>query len=160
MGFRTWVAHNDKAIEYNGKKLGETEGVIFRLEDIPLLTAFNDAVRAALFIDIIWFRNSKFMPAVIEIEHTTRVTSGLARMKNFQDHLPKFDSRWVIAAADEDRDLVITECNKPQFRSLNAQFFPYSAIEELYSLCQRRKIMGINDEFLDCFMEPSLLSEP
>jgi len=132
------------------------DGVLFRLEDVQLLAAFNDAVKAALFIDVIWFRNAKFMPAVIEIEHTTGVTSGLARMKNFQDRLPQFPSRWVIAAADEDRDRVMTECDKPQLRSLKAQFFPYSAVDELYSLCQRRKIRGVNDDFLDCFMEPCL----
>jgi type II restriction enzyme len=115
---------------------------------------FDDAVRAALMIDVIWFRNATFMPAVIEIEHTTGVTSGLTRMKNFQDRLPQFPTRWVIAAADEDRDKVIVESNKPQFRSLRAQFFPYSAIDELYSLSQRRKLQGVTDEFLDCFMEP------
>jgi len=55
---------------------------------------FDDAVRAALMIDVIWFRNATFMPAVIEIEHTTGVTSGLTRMKNFQDRLPQFPTRW------------------------------------------------------------------
>lgn len=156
LGFKTWVAQNDKAIMYKGKRLGEMEGVLLRLEDVQLLSSFNDAVKAALLIDLIWFRNAKFMPAVIEIEHTTGVTSGLTRMKNFQDRLPPFPTRWVIAAADEDRQKVMTECNKPQFQSLNAQFFPYSAVDELYSLCQRRKIKGVNDEFLDCFMEPCL----
>lgn len=156
LGFKTWVAQNDKGIVYKGKKLGEMDGVLLRLEDVKLLEAFDDAIRAALLIDVIWFRNTKFMPAVIEIEHSTGVTSGLARMKNFQDRIPEFRTRWVIAAPDEDREKVLTECNKPQFRSLNAQFFPYSGVDELYSLCQRRKIRGVGDEFLDCFMEQSL----
>lgn len=156
LGFKTWVAQNDKAIVYKGKRLGEMDGVLMRLEDVQLLSSFKDAVKAALLIDLIWFRNAKFMPAVIEIEHTTGVTSGLTRMKNFQDRLPPFPTRWVIAASDEDRQKVITECNKPQFQSLDAQFFPYSAVDELYSLCQKRKIKGVNDEFLDCFMEPCL----
>lgn len=156
LGFRTWVAQNDKAIMYKGKRLGEMDGVLVRLEDVQLLSSFNDAVKAALLIDAVWFRNAKFMPAVIEIEHTTGVTSGLSRMKNFQDCLPQLLTRWVIAAPDEDRDKVMKESNKPQFRSLNTQFFPYSAVDELYSLCQRRKLKGVNDEFLDCFMEPCL----
>jgi type II restriction enzyme len=76
-------------------------------------------------------------------------------MQNFKDRIPQYkDTRWVIAAADEDRDKVMQECNLPQFKALNAQFFPYSAVDELYSLCQRRKIKGMNDDFLDCFMEP------
>lgn len=156
LGFKTWVAQNDKAIVYKGKKLGEMDGVVVRLEDVQLLQAYQDAVKAALLIDVVWFRNAKFMPAVIEIEHTTGVTSGLTRMQNFKDRIPPFPTRWVIAAADEDRDKVMQECNKPQFKGLNAQFLPYTSVDELYSLCQRRKIKGIDDEFLDCFMEPCL----
>jgi type II restriction enzyme len=154
LGFKTWVAQNDQGIVYKDKRLGEMEGVLVRLGDVPLLAAFQDAVNAAKLIDVVWFRNARFMPAVIEIEHTTGVTSGLTRMKNFKDRIPQYPTRWVIAAADEDRDKVIQECNKPQFIDMNAQFFPYSAVDELYSLCQRRKIKGVNDDFLDCFMEP------
>ena len=93
---------------------------------------------------------------VIEVEHTTGVVTGLSRMKNFQDKAPNVFTRWVIAAADEDREKVLKECNKPQFQSLRAQYLPYSAVDELYSLCQRRKIKSVTDEFLDCFMEPCL----
>lgn len=94
------------------------------------------------------------MPAVIEVEHSTGVTSGLTRMKGFQDALPAFPTRYVIVAADEDREKVIREANREQFKSLNARFFPYSAVEELYGLCQRRKLRGVTEEFLDTFMEP------
>jgi type II restriction enzyme len=154
LGFRIWVAQNDRTIQYNNSKLCEWEGVIKTLKDEKLLVAYNDAIKAALFIDCIWFRNSKFMPAVIEIEHSTGVTSGLSRMKNFQDLIPHYrDTRWVIAAPDEDRVKVTQEANKSQFKTLDTKFFPYSSIEELYSLCERRKVSGVNDQFLDCFME-------
>lgn len=157
LGFRTWIAQNDRGIEYKGKRLGELDGVVVSLEDERVVSAFDNAVRAALLIDCIWFRNRRFMPAVIEVEHTTGVRSGLTRMKNLQDTLPRYDdTRWVIAAPDEDRNEVLAKCNEPQFHSLNAKFFPYSAIEELYLLCQRRKIRGVSDEFLDCYMESCL----
>jgi type II restriction enzyme len=158
LGFRSWVAQNDKGLIYNGKKLGEMESVIGSLQTEKLISPYDNAVRAALMIDCIWFRNSLFMPAVIEVEHTTGITSGLSRMKNLQDLLPRFETRYVIAAPDEDRHKVLKECNKPQFKSLNAYFFPYSAVEELCSLSQRRKIKGVNDEFLECFMENTLLA--
>lgn len=156
LGFKTWVAQNDKGITYKGMKIGEMDGVIVRLEDIRLLTSFDEAIKAALLIDCIWFKNGKLMPAVIEVEHTTGVTSGLTRMQNLKTKLPPFPTRYVIAAADEDREKVLTECNREQFRDLKAQFFPYSAIEELYSLCQRRKIRGVSEEFIDSFMEQTL----
>ncbi len=156
LGFRTWIAQNDKGIIYDDKRLGESEGVISSLKDEQLMMAFNEAIKAALMIDCIWFRNAKFMPAVMEIEHSTGVTSGLSRMKNFKDKFPPFPTRYVIVAADDERKKVVQESNKEQFKDLDIRFFSYSAVEELYSLCERRKLRGVNDEFLDCFMEPVL----
>jgi type II restriction enzyme len=155
LGFRTWIARNDKGLKYGDKRIGELDGVVLKLDNEQLLMAYDEAVRAALQIDCIWFRNSHFMPAVIEVEHSTGVTSGLTRMKNLQSHIPHIQTRWVIAAPDEDRDKVLREANKPDFKSLDVQFFPYSAVDELYSLVQRRKLTkaNINDSFLDCFFE-------
>lgn len=157
LGFRTWVASNDKGILYNNKRIGEMKGVVPKLEDEQMLRAYSDAAKAALLIDCIWFRNGQAMPAVLEVEHSTGVTSGLTRMKNFYDRIPKFqDVRWVIVASDEDREKVMREANKPQFLDLKTQYMSYSSVEELHSLCQRRKIHGVNDKFLDCFMESCL----
>lgn len=158
LGFRTWIARNDKGIIYNKKKIGEMDGVIGELDGEALIAPHKGAIHAAMLIDCIWFRNAKFMPAVIEIEHTTGVTSGLTRMKNLQDSLPPFYTRWVVAAPDEDRDKVVQEANKPMFHPLHTWYFPYSAIEELYNLCLRRHITGksVNESFLESFMEPCL----
>lgn len=159
LGYKTWIAQNDKGIIYNNKRIGEMDGVIPSLQSSgTVISAFTDALRAALLIDCIWFKNARLMPAVIEIEHSTGVTSGLTRMKGFQDLLPPFPTRYVIVAPDEDRDKVVREANRGQFQSLNAKFFPYSSVEELYALCQRRKIRGISEEFLDCYMEPIIQS--
>ena len=89
----------------------------------------------------------------MEVEHTTGVTSGLNRMKNFHDHIPPIGSRYVIVAPDEDRDHVLAEGRKPMFKDMDVRFFPYSSVEELYILCQRRHLKGITKEFLDCYME-------
>jgi hypothetical protein len=154
LGFRTWVATNDRGIEYAGQKIALRSGVISNLGAEQVLSAYPDAVKSANFIDCIWFRNGKLMPAVIEIEHSTGITSGLARMKGFYDLGPALkDIRWTIVAPDEDRQKVIQEANREQFKPLNTKFFPYSAVEELYSLCERRRPKGVTDAFLDCFME-------
>jgi len=118
LGFRTWVARNDQGITYGNKKVGELDGIVVSLEQENLLKAWGDAVKAAMHIDCIWFRNGKFMPAVMEVEHSTGVTSGLTRMKGLQDHIPQYPTRWVIVAPDEDRGKVMKEANKPQFRDL------------------------------------------
>ena len=154
LGFRTWIAQNDKGIIYKNKRLGELEGVIVNLGDEKLVASYPDAVKAASLIDCVWFKNGRLMPAVIEVEHSTGVTSGLTRMKGFQDKLPPFPTRYVIVAPDEDREKVAREANREQFKKLNVRFFPYSAVEEMYGLCQRRRLLGVTEEFLDTFMEP------
>lgn len=154
--FRIWVAQNDKGIIYNGVRIGEMTSVVPALEDERILQAYEKARKAAMLIDCIWFQNERFMPAVFEIEHTTGVRSGLVRMKGLQDAIPPIQTRWVIVAPDEARDKVLKEANMEQFSSLDAQFLPYSGVEELYSLAQRNRLMGVSDKFLDGFIEPCL----
>lgn len=154
LSFRTWVALGDQGIKYKDKRLGDMDGVVDRLSDLPQVQSYPSAIEAAKFIDVIWFKNGKLMPAAIEIEHSTGVTSGLTRMKGLQDALPPYPIRYVVVAADDDRQRVVDQANREQFRSLQTRYFSYSAVEELYSLCQRRKLKGVTEEFLDSFMEP------
>lgn len=153
LGYETWIAQNDKGIKYQGKALLEHEGILKSISEKPLVGPFVGAMAAGRFIDCIWFDGDKQIPAVMEVEHTTGVTSGLDRMKNFHDHIPPVGSRYVIVAPDEDRDHVLAESRKPMFKDMDIRFFPYSSVEELYILCQRRHLKGITDEFLDCYME-------
>lgn len=154
LGFRTWIAQNDKGIIYKDKPLIEQNGIIPLLNnDENVISAFPDAVNNAKFIDCIWFQNHRFLPAVMEVEHTTGVTSGLTRMKGLQDAIPAINTRYVIVASDDDREKVVEEVNRPQFQSLDARFFSYSAVEELYYICTHRNLHGVTQEFLDCYME-------
>jgi type II restriction enzyme len=156
LGFRTWVAQNDRGYKYGQKTIGNLDGVINRLSDERVMASYQEAIDAAKLIDCIWFKNGRLMPAVMEVEHSTGVTSGLNRMQKFQKLGPALqDVRWVIVAADEDRNDVLRKANDPQFSSLETRYFSYSAVEELYSLCRRRGLSNhsVNEKFLDCFME-------
>lgn len=153
LDFRTYVARNDQGIICENKRLGEHPSVVVDLSSERMLKEYPESVRNALLIDCIWFKNGRLMPAVIEIEHSTGVTSGLTRMMGFKNSFPPFPTRYVIAAPDELRDKVFRECTRRQFRDLNAKFFPYSAVEELYGFLSNRKVKGITDEFIDSFME-------
>ncbi len=158
LGYRTWIAQNDKGIIYNEQPLIEQKGIVQTLQNENLVAPFEGAVNAGMFIDCIWFKNGRLMPAVMEVEHTTGITSGLTRMLNFQSKIPAIKTRYVIVAPDEDRERVLHEANKPIFRSLTPQYFPYSAVEELFVICQRRRLHGVTEEFLDCYMENALVS--
>lgn len=153
LGYRTWIAQNDKGIIYKDKPLLEQPGIISTLGDENIISAFPGAEPSARFIDCIWFQNHRFMPAVMEVEHTTGVTSGLTRMKGLQDTMPALNTRYVIVAPDDDREKVINEANREQFLSLDARFFAYSSVEELYYICTHRNLHGVTQDFLDCYME-------
>src|SRR5579871_560899 len=157
LGYSTWIAQNDKGIKYQDKKFGEYEGIVSSLRNKNnLIGKFEEAISSALLIDCIWFKNGSLMPAVMEIEHSTGVNSGLLRMKKLYNHISNFKTRYVIVASDDDRDEVIRKANAKDFADLNTRFFSYSAVEELYALCQKRKLKGVTEEFLDCYMEPIL----
>lgn len=161
LGYRTWIAQNDKGIKYKDKPLIEQPGIISSLKkEDNVISAFPDAEYSARFIDCIWFQNHKFMPAVMEVEHTTGVTSGLTRMKGLQDNIPALKTRYVIVAPDEDRSKVIEEANRTQFLSLDTRYFSYSAVEELYFICTHRNLHGVTQDFLDCYMERVVQPHP
>jgi type II restriction enzyme len=154
LGYRTWIAQNDKGIIYKDKPLLEQPGIISALrQEENVISGFPNAEPSARFIDCIWFQNHRFMPAVMEVEHTTGVTSGLSRMMGLRDNIPSIKTRYVIVAPDDDKEKVVEEANRPQFRSLDTRYFSYSAVEELYYFCTHRNLHGVNDEFLDCYME-------
>ncbi len=151
--FQTYVASNDQGIMHKGKPLLEQPCVLGKLQDIPLLSPFPEIAKAGKLIDCIWFSSSgKRIPAVIEIEHSTGVTSGLTRMKGFKEVLPDINTRYVIAAPDETREAVFRKASNPQFSDMNLYFFPYSSVEELYAFCAQ-KLTGITDAFIENFME-------
>lgn len=154
--FKTWIALNDRGIVVKDVKIGEMDGVLSSLNDVKLISAFDAAINAGKLIDCIWFRNDKYMPAVMEIEHSTGVKSGLTRMLEFKKHVPPVPTRWTIVAPDDDREAVVSCCGMEQFKELGARYFPYSAVEELYSLCQRRILHGFQDEFIDSFIETAV----
>ena len=153
LDYGTWIAQNDRGILYKNEPLANLEGVIPRLNDDTAISTWPDAVNAAKLIDAIWFKGDKDMPAVIEVEHSTGVTSGLSRMKNFQDKAPSFRTKYIVAAPDEDRDKVFREISKEQFASLDAKFMSYTAVEELWVFCSKRKVAGVTDEFIENYLE-------
>jgi hypothetical protein len=159
LGFRTYVAANDQHLKVEGVHIRDMDSVVQSLSSEQVLGSYASAQSAGRLIDCIWFRNGRLMPAVIEVEHSTGVRSGLDRMLTFHNTGPALrDIRWTIVAPDEDRSKVISICQEQQFRPLAPRFFSYSAVEELYSLVQRRKPLGITDEFLDCFMEETIVA--
>jgi hypothetical protein len=155
--FQTSVAIEDVHIEYEGKRLSQLDGVVPDLSEMKQVSNYPEAVKKIRHVDVVWFKNGRLMPAAIEIEQSTGIKSGLDRLVGLKHQLSDIRVRYVIAADISERDRVIQFANEERFRELDVKFFPYNAIEELYSLCKRRNLKGVTEEFLDSFMEPVLV---
>lgn len=154
LNFRTWIARNDRSIPVRNTQLGKLEGVIQSLEEVNIL--YNAEIKqAASLIDCVWFSNDfKYIPAVIEVEHSTGITSGLTRMLKLKETIPSITTTFTIVAPNDLRNKIVSEANNLAFRSLKARFMPYSTVRELYGLIQRYPLSRVMERtFIDPFME-------
>lgn len=154
LNYRIWIARNDKGVIYQGKRLCEFPGMVTSLNNEPIISAFTGALNSAMYIDCIWFKEDKWIPAIMEVEDTTGIKTGLDRLMVLRDCIPSIETRYIIVARDEEREKVIDIARKPMYQSLDVKYLPYSAVEELYWICTNRNIGGtVKDSFIDCFME-------
>jgi type II restriction enzyme len=158
LGFKNTVAREDQHITYMGKRLIELDYVVPHVEDLQQVMAHPDAVGKLRHIDVGWFKNGKLIPALFEVEHSTGIKSGLDRLRGFQDALPGMMIRYVIVADDDEFGRAKNFANEERFAGLNAKFLPYSAVDELFSLCTRHELKGVTDKFLDSFMKDLVVS--
>jgi hypothetical protein len=154
LNFHTWVARNDRSIQVRDSTLGNLEGVIQSLDDVGIFFRREMKEKAAL-IDCIWFaEDGSRIPAVIEIEHSTGVTSGLTRMSKLRETLGDITPTYTVVAPDQLRNKVVKEANDRLFRELKVRFMPYSTVRELYGLVRRYSLTDIvNYRFVHAFME-------
>ncbi len=154
LNFETWIAKNDRSIQVRDTTLGSLKGVIESLDEISILHK-KDMKEKALQIDCIWFAEDRTrIPAVMEIEHSTDVRSGLTRMSKLKETLGDVSPTFAVVAPDQRRNKVVLEANEKHYRTLKARFMPYSAVRELYSLVKRYSLTDIVDyRFVHAFME-------
>lgn len=154
-----WIAANDRSIPIKDTTLGNLPGVIQSLDEIGML--YSPALKKAVsLIDCIWFSQQlDFISAVIEVEHSTGVMSGLERMLTFKNQIRNLTTNFIIVAADDQRNKVVKEVSKPHFRGLTAKFMPYSNVRVLYGLIQHYALSKVvDDKFINPFME-SIVTE-
>jgi type II restriction enzyme len=154
LNFQTWIAKNDRSIPVRDTTLGQLGGVIQSLDEVSVFH-HREMKEKAMLIDCIWFSDDgRRIPAVIEVEHSTGVTSGLTRMSKLRETLGDISPTYVIVAPDQLRAKVVSEANDRHFRALNARFMPYSRVRELFGLVQRYPLTGtVDHRFVHAFME-------
>lgn len=106
------------------------------------------------YIDVLWLDGNAIV-AAFEIEHTTSIYSGLLRMSDLVSMQPNIDIPLYIVAADEKREKVRQEINRPTFRMLRrpmvdiCRFIGYERLKEFFRT--RR------DEF--AYLRPEVIRE-
>ncbi|MDR2400623.1 MAG: hypothetical protein LBD73_03105 [Deferribacteraceae bacterium] len=151
---RSWFKKNDDYIYLNNTPISDVKNIISELNDLPPFAGNPSALERARDLDIIWFAKDGSIPAAISVEFYKGISTSVMGMLELKNLLPADAiKRYVIAAPDEDRAHTVSVSTKAFNRSLSACYFPHSSVEELFSLCRRRNIKGISDEFLDSFIE-------
>ena len=153
MNMRSWLAIEDHGIRFNGRVITEYPYIVKDLKAENVIANYPKAINVGKHIDCMYFNGG--LPFAFEVEHTTGVTSGLARMQEFRNAAEYLNTRYVIVAPDSDREDVMKKIAKDQFEDLDALYFPYSQVEELYSFFIRHpgRVQGIKKDFLLTFME-------
>lgn len=91
--YETYVPAQDKQRRFLDKTLGEITDTTV----IPQFT-YEELVRRARTVDVIWFNQRKMPSEMFEVEHTTDIKNSLSKFYELQDFLIKFS-----IVADESR---------------------------------------------------------
>jgi len=156
-GYRSWIAANDQHHQYRDRNLRDLP-MHTKLRSEVVLGSYPQAQKKAELIDLLWF-SDRTIPLIVEVEHSTGVTSGLQRMLSFRNEAPALSGmRFVIVAPDDQRDTVFKKASDATFSEFkdNLWYLSYSALEELLDICRRRNISAESvkpESFVELFME-------
>lgn len=110
MGYKVWVARNDRSKSWDGTAFSEIPDLI---SELP--TQFNEATNRTIeLIDVLWLKGNSIL-AAFEIESTTSVYSGLLRMSDLLALQPNLEISLYLVAPDERREKVQQEILRPTF---------------------------------------------
>ncbi len=129
LGFKVWVATNDRGRTYAEGRLGDgcVEMLPSELADGP----GGDAIR---LIDVLWLDgDTGHVAAAFEVEHTTSIYSGIVRLLDLALGAASESARGLFLVAPDNREEdVRAQLGRPAFSrvgDLRVRFLPYSELE-------------------------------
>jgi hypothetical protein len=122
----TVVPGQDRGRKFLGKPLGEVATV----EKIYPFT-YEEIVRRAATVDVIWFSERKFPAEFIEVENTTEIAGKFLNFTNFD----VFNSKFRIVAPAARQGEFKASLQRPAFKSIvdRTRFTSYETVAELHS---------------------------
>lgn len=134
-GHNTYVPAQDKHCLFLGKELCE----VANLTTLPKFT-YDDLLRKAKTIDVVWF-NCRNMPShLYEIEHTTDFKNSLSKFYELQD----FYSKFYIVADCKRRSEFLDKIHFSIFNDIRdrVKFIPYEQVIQRYTnITQQQRLL-------------------
>ena len=129
LGYKVWVAANDRGRAYNGTMLGT--GCLDRLPPSIEDAAGAESIR---LIDILWIEAaSSCVIAAFEVEHTTSIYSGIVRMLDLALSGDLHATGGLFLVAPDGREVEVrNQLPRPAFSrvaDLKVRFLPYGELE-------------------------------
>jgi type II restriction enzyme len=130
LGFKVWVAANDRARTYAGGRLADG-----CLDTLPIAIENAQAADAIRLIDVLWLdEGGQKIDAAFEVEHTTSIYSGIVRMLDLALGLAEVkSSAYFLVAPDERENDVRAQFARPAFSrvtDLHLRYLPYSELRQ------------------------------
>ncbi|HVY26128.1 MAG TPA: type II restriction endonuclease [Polyangiaceae bacterium] len=128
MGFRVWIAANDRSRSFGAGQLGDG-----CLTELPSEIADAPGYESVRLIDVLWLEKSQaHVAAAFEVEHTTSIYSGIVRLLDLALGVPSEMARGLYLVAPDDReDQVRAQLARPAFRQvsqLGVRYLPYGEL--------------------------------
>jgi hypothetical protein len=123
---RTFVPKQDRGRVFLGKPLGE----LITLDNIYPFT-YEDVVRRAGAVDVIWFNERKMPTEFIEVENTTDMLSAFLKFVTFDGFYSTFR---IVAPAARQREFS-TKLAHPSFVSIakRTMFTSYEIVSAMHT---------------------------
>ncbi len=124
--FSTYVPPQDKHRLFLDKELGELTDI----ENLPLFT-YENLLRKARSIDVIWFNERKMPSHFYEVEHTTDIKNSLTKFYELQDFFSTFYIVADTSRENEFKDKLSASIFSPIESRVN--FLSYEKVASLHS---------------------------
>lgn len=124
--YKTFVPNQDKNKLYLGRKLSE----VVTVSEIYKFT-YDEIVRTARTIDVMWFNDRNMPASLFEIEHSTDIHNSLRKFGELQD----FYANFCIVADEVRRREFQAKLSSQVFNPISKRvaFWSYDNVAELHS---------------------------
>lgn len=126
LGYRVWVAANDRGRAWNGGRLGDG-----CLSALPAAIEGSPGADAVRLIDVLWLDDTGAVVAAFEVEHTTSIYSGIVRLLDLALGTPLARGLFLVAPDGREGE-VAAQLRRPAFSrvaDLGMRYLPYGELE-------------------------------